>query len=75
MWSLNTHEFVSKQLPYSAILRNNYKLDSIIVNKGQIHEELRNFLGVLQILIKLDNELRGKIQKFGRFTKRILRRI
>ena len=58
MGSLNTHEFMSKKLPKSPILRNNYKLDSIMVKKGQIHGELGYFLGILQNLIKLNEKLR-----------------
>ena len=49
MRSLNTHKLMSKQLPNSPILKNNYELDSIMVNKGQIHEELKYFLGVFEI--------------------------
>ena len=43
MRSLNTHGDMSKQVPKSPILINNHELDSIEVNKGQIHKELRFF--------------------------------
>ena len=43
MGSLNRHELLSKKLSNSPILRNNYELDSIIVNMGQIHGELSIF--------------------------------
>ena len=40
---LNTCGDVSKQVPNSPILINNHELDSIEVNKGLIHRELRYF--------------------------------
>ena len=43
MRSLKTHGHVSKHLPNSPILKINHKLNSIEVNKGRIHEELRYF--------------------------------
>ena len=49
MQSLNTHELMSKKLPNSPNLRNNYELDSIMVNKGQIHGEINEFLGVFEM--------------------------
>ena len=50
MRSLNTHEHVSKQLPNSPILRNNHELDNIMVNKGQVHKDLKEyFLGVFEM--------------------------
>ena len=58
MRSLNTHGDVSKQVPNSSILGNNYKLDSLVVNKGRIHEELRYFQDIPSNLIKSDKELR-----------------
>ena len=58
MRSLNTCKNVSKQVPNSPVLINNHELDSIKVNKGRIHGELRYFRGVLQNLIKSNNELR-----------------
>ena len=44
MQSLNIDKLMSKQLPNSPIFRNNYELDSIMVNKGRIHGEIREFL-------------------------------
>ena len=38
--SLNTHGEALKHLPNSSILNINHELDSIDVNKGQIHGEL-----------------------------------
>ena len=38
-----------------------------MVNKGRIHGELRNFLGVLQNLVKSDKELRGETRYFSIF--------
>ena len=35
--SLNTRGDLSKQVPNSPILRNNHELDSLVLNKGQIH--------------------------------------
>ena len=58
MRSLNTHRDVSKIIPNSPILRNNHELDSIMVNKGQIHGKLRYFRGISSNSIKSDNELR-----------------
>ena len=57
MSSLNTHGDVSKQVPNSPILRNNHEIDSIVVNKGRIHGELRYYLFIYLNLIKLDDEL------------------
>ena len=45
MRSLNARGHASKKVPNSPILINYHKLDNIKVNKGQIHIELRNFLG------------------------------
>ena len=39
MRSLITHQFVSKLMPNSPILSNNYELRSIVVNKGRFQEE------------------------------------
>ena len=47
MQSSNTRELVLKQLPNSPILRSNYELDRIMVNKGQIRREIREFLRCL----------------------------
>ena len=47
----------SKKVPNS-ISSYNKELKSIVVNKGQIHGELRYFLGVLPNSIKSDYELR-----------------
>ena len=52
-----THECLSKQLPNSPIKSFNMELISIMVNEGQIHRETRNFVGLLPILIKLDDKL------------------
>ena len=50
MRSLNTRGDVSKQVQNSPMLRNNHELDSLVVNKGRIHGELRHFQGVFQNL-------------------------
>ena len=41
--SLNTHQFVSKLIPNSKILRLNHELNNIVVNKGRIYGEIREF--------------------------------
>ena len=43
MQSLKTHECVSKQLANSLILSFNQEFISIMINKGQIHEEIEDF--------------------------------
>ena len=58
MRSSKTHKDVSKKNPNPLILRNNYELDSIMVNKGQIHEELRYFRCISSNSIKSEDELR-----------------
>ena len=58
MRSLNTRRDMSKTILNSPILINNDELDNIEVNKGRIYGELRYFVGVLQILIKSNDELR-----------------
>ena len=40
-----------------------------MVNKGQIHEELRYFWGISLNSIKSDDELRRKIRDFDKFRK------
>ena len=40
-----------------------------MVNKGQIHREIRYFREIFWNLIKLDNELVIEIRKNGRFKK------
>ena len=40
---LNIRGDVSKIIPNSLIFRNNHELDSIVVNNGRIHGELRYF--------------------------------
>ena len=64
---------MSKTIPNSPILRNNHELDSIVVNKGQIHGESRYFLGISSNSIKLDDELRRDIREFENFIKIIER--
>ena len=49
---------MSQTIPNSSILRNNHELKSIMVNQGQIHEEVTYFQGTLRNLIKADDELR-----------------
>ena len=58
MQSLNTRKDVSKKFPKLPILINNHELNSIVVNKGRIHGELRYFQGISSNSIKSDNELR-----------------
>ena len=72
--SLKTRGHVSKHLPNSVILKINYEVRSIVVNKDWIHKDLRYFLcilwnlinrtmkwgGELGILIDLERELEGK---------------
>ena len=41
---LKKHECVSKKLPNSIILSFNQELIRIMVNKGGIHREIRNFI-------------------------------
>ena len=53
----NTRKRV-KFFPNSPIKHFNQYLKSIMVNKGRILGELKDFLGVLQNLIKSDKELR-----------------
>ena len=43
VWSLIPHKIMSKLMPNSPILRLNHELNSIMVNKGQIHGEIREF--------------------------------
>ena len=38
-----THKFVSKLLSNSPIISNNHELRNIVVNKGRIHREIREF--------------------------------
>ena len=42
------------------------ELRGIMVNKGQIHKELRKFMMISSSLIKLDDELMLEIGKNGR---------
>ena len=46
MRSLNTRGNFSKIILNIPILRNNYELKSIVVNKGRIHGEVRYFLDI-----------------------------
>ena len=50
-------------------LRNHHELDSIVVNKGQFHRELRYFWGISWNSIKSDEELRWEIKDFDIFIK------
>ena len=59
-----------KKVTKSSILINNHQLDSIEVNKGQIHIELRYFQRTLRNSLKSDNELRREIMDFSIFGKR-----
>ena len=59
------HKLVSKKLPNSPILIENYELDSIMVNKGRIHKKLREFFRYHWNLIKYDDELKWKIRDFS----------
>ena len=56
--SLNTCGDVSKRVSNTPFLRNNYELDSILVNKGWIHGELSYFKGISSNLIKSDDKSR-----------------
>ena len=67
--SLNTRRDVSKIIPNSPVLRNYYKFNSIVANKGRIYKELRYFWGISSNSIKLDNELRWDIRYFNTFIK------
>ena len=40
MRSLITHQFMSKLIPKSQILSNNYELRNIVANKGRFQREL-----------------------------------
>ena len=60
---------MSKIKPNLPILGINHELSGIMVNKGQIHRELRYFRDIFWKLIKLDDELRCKIRENGRFRK------
>ena len=55
---LKTHGYVSKTISNSPILRNNHELNSIVVNKGQMHGELRYFRGISSNSIKSNKQLR-----------------
>ena len=46
-----------------------------MVNKGRIHEEIRDFREIFWNYIKSDDELRGKIREYDRFGKKTQRRI
>ena len=46
-----------------------------MVNKGQLHKELRYFQSVLQISSKSDKELRWEIRDFSHFKNTTLRGI
>ena len=47
---------------------------NIVVNKGWIHRELRDFLGIFWNSIKSDDELNWEIKDFDRFGKKTQRR-
>ena len=45
------------------------------MNKGRIHKDLGNFLGVLQNLFKLDDKTRSEVRDFNIFGKKTSRKI
>ena len=51
------------------------RIEGIMVNKGRIHGEIRDFREIFWNLIKLDNELVIEIRENGRFRKITQRRI
>ena len=80
----------SKSFPNSPILKINHELDSIVVNKGRVHEELTYLIQsnrtmkwdeILGILIDLDRELVGesiesKITEFeSRFAEKSMSKV
>ena len=73
MWSLKTHVHASQKFLNSPIWRFNHELISTIANKGWIHRELGYFSRNIQILIKLDNELRWESRKISIFVKKTSR--
>ena len=58
MQSLTIHKLVSKKLRNQPIYLYNHELKSIVVNKGQIHGEIREFFRYFLNSITLDNEFR-----------------
>ena len=64
VWSLNTHDVVSKQSPNLLILRSINEFTGIMVNKGRIHREIRKFERYHRNSIKSDDELSLKIWHF-----------
>ena len=65
----NICEDMSKIILNSPILRDNHEFDSIVVNKGRIHGELRYFWYISWNLIKSDYEYRWEIREFDKFRK------
>ena len=63
MRSLIAHWFVSKLMPNSPNLRLNHELRGKVVNKGQIHGEIREFWDIFWNSIKSDNKWGDKLGK------------
>ena len=60
---------MSKIIPNLPILGIKSELKGIMVNKGRIRRELRNFRDIFWNLVKLDNELKREIRENGVFRK------
>ena len=64
---------MSKKISNSLIWRFNHELINIMVIKGRIHKDLKNFFRCIQNLIKLDNEFRWKIREIIIFRNKTIR--
>ena len=65
----------SKIIPNLPIWGINSEFKGIMVNKGRIHRELRNFRDIFWNLVKLDDELRWEIREIDVFRKKTQRSI
>ena len=75
VWSLNSHEIMSKLIPNSPILSNNHELRSIVVNKGRIHGQLRKIWIIFWNSVISDDEMWIEIRDFDIFGKKTRRKI